>query len=437
MLQSDYNSSDSFFSHLAMACVALLLVGGGTGALAQTPAATVENGNGDVRLQVNYDGGLVVPGIFGSTTPADSIPATGGGARMMWYPAKAAFRAGRLLNQTDAWNAANVGKSSVAFGRDPIASGETAVALGEIPEATGENAVALGYNAQATGRRSVAIGEGTRAYGDFGTALGSNSQAYGVVSTALGFATEADAQAATAMGQSTHAFGRGSTVMGEELVGRSDHSVTIGTYNSANTTSGVNDLLFVAGNGSENARSDALVLDKDGNLEIAGTLTESSDRRLKTGIEPMGSVLDALKDIRPVHYRFKDGTGHPTDDQIGLVAQDVEAQFPELVQEGEDGYLSLAYPKFSAVLLKGLKEQQATIQRQKTQIDTLRSRVKRLERVQERQEQLARRMASLQESTPTDSAAFAGLSGSWLLGGGLVLLLLGGGIGTVLRRREW
>ena len=48
---------------------------------AQMPAATVE------------DGGLLVPGTFGT----GSIPASGEGVRMMWYPAKAAFRVGRVI----------------------------------------------------------------------------------------------------------------------------------------------------------------------------------------------------------------------------------------------------------------------------------------------------------------------------------------------------
>src|SRR6056297_4170621 len=89
-------------------------------ASAQTPTTTIQNGNGDTRLELNYDGGLLVPGTFGPTTPADSIPAEGAGTRLMWYPAKAAFRAGRVGRNKDGtqWNASKVGDYSVAFGVD-------------------------------------------------------------------------------------------------------------------------------------------------------------------------------------------------------------------------------------------------------------------------------------------------------------------------------
>lgn len=416
MLLSDCTTETWTRSWLASACIgAMLLFASGLDAAAQTPAATFENENGDTRLQLNSDGALVVPGIFGPASPADAIPATGEGSRMMWYPAKGAFRAGRILHNTEGWDAANVGNYSVAFGLDTEASAVGAMAFGEGAEASGEHAVSLGHQTEAAGFRSTAIGGTTRAYG--------------TLSTAIGFATEATGQAATAMGQGTHATGRAATAMGEGVTANSDHSLSIGKYNSSNTAnSGDSNILFVAGNGAENARSDALVLDKDGNLEIAGTLTESSDERLKTGIDPMGSVLDGLEEVTPVRYRFKEGTGHPSDEQIGLLAQEVREQFPELVEEGSSGYLSLAYPKFSTVLLKGVQEQQATI-------DSLSNRVEHLEEVHEKQEDLARQVATLQAEMSSDTAVSAGVPGSLLLGGGLAILLVGAGIGAAFRRR--
>jgi hypothetical protein len=47
----------------------------------------------------------------------------------------------------------------------------------------------------------------------------------------------------------------------------------------------------------------------------------------------------------------------------------VRKEFPELVSEDSEGYLSLAYPKVTALLLKGLQGQQATIQRQQTRLE--------------------------------------------------------------------
>lgn len=110
----------------------------------------------------------------------------------------------------------------------------------------------------------------------------------------------------------------------------------------------------------------------NGNVAISGTLSESSDRGLKTDIQPLGPALKGLLSLPAVRYRFKEETGRSTNLQIGLIAQDVQAVFPELVISGSDGHLSLAYPKLTAVLLQGLQEQQA-------QIETLEARLAALE----------------------------------------------------------
>ena len=46
----------------------------------------------------------------------------------------------------------------------------------------------------------------------------------------------------------------------------------------------------------------------------------------------------------------------------GLVAQEVEKLFPELVRSDASGYKAVAYDKLSVVLLQGMKEQQQQIE---------------------------------------------------------------------------
>jgi polyhydroxyalkanoate synthesis regulator phasin len=57
--------------------------------------------------------------------------------------------------------------------------------------------------------------------------------------------------------------------------------------------------------------------------------------------------------------------------QIGLVAQDVEKIFPELVKTDDKGYKAVAYDKLSVILLEGMKDQQKEIKSQQEQIDRL------------------------------------------------------------------
>lgn len=250
-----------------------------------------------------------------------SIPVEGLGTRMMWYPEASAFRVGRVTGTQ--WDDVNIGTYSVA----------------------------MGYNTTASAARATAMGSETTASGLYATAMGINSTASGNTATSMGFGTTASGNQATAMGISTTAPWRTSLV--------------IGSYNDVEGDWFTSEPLFMAGNGDSSAPSNALVLQRNGNLTIAGTLYETSDARLKTGIEPLESALDGLRAIEPVRFRFREGTGHPTSAQIGLLAQEVGEVFPELVSRDGEGHLGLDYPKLTAVLLKGLQEQQATIEQQR------------------------------------------------------------------------
>jgi hypothetical protein len=113
-----------------------------------------------------------------------TIPASGGGSRLMWYPRKAAFRAG-AVSSTE-WDDANIGSASVAMGFETIASGFISIATGGATTASG--------------RWSTAMGGATRASSDYSTAMGSGTTASGIASTAMGFSTIASGDASTAMG---------------------------------------------------------------------------------------------------------------------------------------------------------------------------------------------------------------------------------------------
>jgi len=353
---------------------------------AQTPATTVKDSDDNVVLQSNADGGLLAPGTFGSGT----IPAEGAGTRLMWYPTKAAFRAGRVDGTQ--WNASKIGTSSVAFGQDT----------------------------KAGARAATAMGDGTTAGDIAATAMGDETTARGLAATAMGFGTTASGNAATAMGFGTTAA--------------TNNSVTIGTHNDKNRGNDDSDPttgpLFVIGNGTPGSRSDALVLDQNGNLTTAGNVNGSSDRRLKENITPVGTgTLEKLSRLRPVRYEFKNQETRPSGEQIGLIAQDVQKEFPELVSEGEDGLLSLSYSKFTAVLLKGLQEQQTQIERQRATIDSLETRVQNIEDVQARLDRL--------ETQVQDRSVLAGVLSGRASTFGLGLLL-GGllGAGVLWRRRS-
>ncbi len=400
-----------------------------------TPVTTIDNAAGDSVMTVFEDGGFAV---FGEEFTG-TIPSTGDGARMMWYPAKAALRAGEV--DGPAWDDANIGSRSVAVGSETEASGDASVAMGFYTIANGKEATALGSQTTASGEHSTAMGFGTTASGDESTALGENTEASAVNATAMGSATvasESNSTAmgwettasgvfSTAMGERTEAVGKWSTAMGDNTIAETEQSLSIGTYNDANTSA--DNTLFVVGNGDYTMdgadRSDALVLDRSGNLDISGGLNESSDRRLKEEIQPLGdSILGKIGQIRPVRFHFKNEKTHPSGTQIGLIAQEVQSQFPELIDESTSGYLSVSYSKFTAVLLKGLQEQQAQIERleaKQAEVATLR----------EQNTAIKKRLAKLEQQ---DTSRLAALGGPWSAAALLALGLLG--LGVLVRRQQ-
>ena len=86
-------------------------------------------------------------------------------------------------------------------------------------------------------------------------------------------------------------------------------------------------------------------------LHIGG-MAISSDERLKKDITLLDNALEKINKLKGVTYIWKDGHGSK---EIGVIAQDIQAQFPELVYKNND-YLSVDYSRITAVLIEGVKE---------------------------------------------------------------------------------
>ncbi|WP_454735361.1 tail fiber domain-containing protein [Cupriavidus necator] len=91
----------------------------------------------------------------------------------------------------------------------------------------------------------------------------------------------------------------------------------------------------------------------------ATNVTATSDRTLKTDIEPLTGALSLVKRLRGVRHGWVNDGGGRRD--VGVIAQEIQEVLPELVFEGEDGKLSVAYAKLNAILLEAIKEQDARL----------------------------------------------------------------------------
>ena len=115
-------------------------------------------------------------------------------------------------------------------------------------------------------------------------------------------------------------------------------------------------------NGRTSINGDVIVR---ANLKVKGKAFaasfEKSDARLKKDIKPLTHALDSILQLQGKTYRWKEDTTFANKQDIGLVAQDVEKVFPELVAEDERGYKAIAYSKLTTVLIEAIKEQQGQI----------------------------------------------------------------------------
>ena len=137
-----------------------------------------------VEIGTSQTTGLLVTGVYNNLFSA-TVPDLGQGPRMMFYPGKAAFRAG--FASGTGWDNINVGQGSVALGSTTKASGNYSTALGFSTTASGAFSNAMGYSNLASGHYSTAIGNSNTASGENSIAMGYQTIASGLNSTAIGY----------------------------------------------------------------------------------------------------------------------------------------------------------------------------------------------------------------------------------------------------------
>lgn len=90
---------------------------------------------------------------------------------------------------------------------------------------------------------------------------------------------------------------------------------------------------------------------------IGGICCPFSDSTLKEDVKPLENSLEKVLKLDGFSYKWKkDGTA-----DIGLIAQDVEKVFPEVIKE-KDGLKQIDYQKLIAPVIVAIREQQKEIE---------------------------------------------------------------------------
>ena len=87
-------------------------------------------------------------------------------------------------------------------------------------------------------------------------------------------------------------------------------------------------------------------------VSVLGTLTETSDEKLKTNVATIKNPIDTAKKLRGVMFNWKDGG----EESMGLIAQEVEQILPFLVSTQENGIKTLHYTAIIGLLIEAIKE---------------------------------------------------------------------------------
>lgn len=118
-------------------------------------------------------------------------------------------------------------------------------------------------------------------------------------------------------------------------------------------------------------------LDVTGNIEFTGTITDVSDRRLKRKIKPIENAIAGIRKLNGVSFVMRNDPSNAV--ELGLIAQDVQEAFPQLVKERGEGVLSLNYQGMVGPLIEAVKELDGENQKLRKTIQELDARLKLLE----------------------------------------------------------
>jgi hypothetical protein len=313
-----------------------------------------------------------------------------------------AVGSGSLLRSTTAYNNTGVGLDTLVYnttGGNNTASGANAL----FSNITGNANTASGYEAlysNTTAEENTAAGY----YALYANTTGNKNTASGalalIANTTGSYNTASGYQALTsntdgirntasgAWGLYSNTHGNDNTADGHDAL----HSNTVGSNNIGlganagfNVTSGSNNIeignegtssdggtirigtsgsqaaTYIAGIENAKVTGAAVYVTSSGQLGVS-----ASSERYKTAIAPMGAGTEKLQELRPVSFHLKTDPSGAV--QYGLIAEEVDKIYPELVIRDEAGKIQgVRYDELAPMLLNEVQKQAAEIRELKQQ----------------------------------------------------------------------
>ncbi|WP_163993858.1 tail fiber domain-containing protein [Pyxidicoccus caerfyrddinensis] len=350
-------------------------------ASAQTPVpllrventATTPTWNGFPLFTVDSAGGLLARGELGYGV----IPMTGKGQRLMWYPNKAAFRAGYADTQ---WDDASVGFYSWAGGNLTTASAYGSFAYGDQCTASGTDSVCFGASNVTSGTAGFSSGASTTASGFASVAMGFTNVASGQGAVAIGYRVSANSDYGMALGHRVTTGGfDGAFIWGDES-----------TTTVASSTA--NNQFMLRAAGGVRLRTNATLTTGCDLPAGSGVFSCTSDRNQKEGFQHVDGeeVLSRVARMPVQSWRYKDesqGVRH-----VGPVAQDFRAAFGLGTDDKSIGLLDIDGVNMAAI--QALERRTQELRAKTAEVDALKAEMAELK------QGLSRLEAAIQAQRP-------------------------------------
>ena len=324
-----------------------------------------------------------------SNTTASANTAVG--AQAMWANTTGYWNtaAGASALQNNTTGAANIAIGVNALAYNTAGSGNTAVGVSSLNVNTASNNTGLGADAlfaNTTGTGNTAAG---------GSALSSNTTGSSNSSCgyqALAFNTTGNNNAASGTNALlANSTGSNNTATGTDALysnSAGSGNIAVG-YESGYNLTGNNNIdignIGVAGEngviriGARTTQTQAYIGGIWGS-RVTGSLAavyvtpygqlgvQLSSERYKTDVATMGSSTDKLDQLRPVTFRLKDEPQGEV--RYGLIAEEVDKVYPELVIRGDNGSIEgVRYEELAPMLLNEVQQQQHALAAQQQRIE--------------------------------------------------------------------
>lgn len=119
-----------------------------------------------------------------------------------------------------------------------------------------------------------------------------------------------------------------------------------------------------------------------GQLYSTGTFWPPSDSQLKSDVAPIEDALATLLRLRGVRFVWRPDADEDRRPQVGMLADEVEAVFPQWVREGPDGFKRMSARGFEGLAVEAIRELDRRLRENEAlagRVEELEGRIARLE----------------------------------------------------------